>query len=110
MDRDGFVEFVQRTFVEWKTKGSKVVTHSLSAEITAYLHWNAIAQYVHLVCINQLALHLRPVVYPWTGPVSEPGNQFLRSAIHGLSANLYFVPLDTYARSMDCARNLWIVA
>ena len=34
MDRDGFVEIVQLTFVEWKTKGSKAVTHSRSAEIT----------------------------------------------------------------------------
>ena len=33
MDRDGFVEFIQRTFIERKTKGSKVVTHSRSAEI-----------------------------------------------------------------------------
>ena len=55
MDRDGFVEFVQRTFVERKTKGSKVVTRCRSAEITAYLCWNAIAQSVHVVCINQLA-------------------------------------------------------
>ena len=37
MDRDGFVEFIQRTFVEWKTKGSKVVTCNQGAEITAYL-------------------------------------------------------------------------
>ena len=55
MDRDGFVEFVQRTFVERKTKGSKVVTRNRSAEITASLHLNAIAQSVHLACINQLA-------------------------------------------------------
>ena len=41
MDRAWFVEFVQRTFVEQKTKGSKVVTRSQSVEITAYLHWNA---------------------------------------------------------------------
>ena len=41
MDRAWFVEFVQWTFVEQKTKGSKVVTHSQSVEITAYLHWNA---------------------------------------------------------------------
>ena len=34
MDRNGFVEFVQRTFVERKTKSSKVVTRSRSAEIT----------------------------------------------------------------------------
>ena len=34
MDRDGFVEFVQQTFVERKTKGSKVVTRSRSAEVT----------------------------------------------------------------------------
>ena len=51
---DGFVEFVQRTFVERETKGSKVVTRSQSAEITAYLRLNAIAQSVHLPCINQL--------------------------------------------------------
>ena len=53
MDRDGFVEFVQRTFVERKTKCSKVVTRSRSAKITAYLRWNA--HYVHVACINQLA-------------------------------------------------------
>ena len=34
MDRDVFVEFVQQTFVEWKTKGNKVVTRSRSGEIT----------------------------------------------------------------------------
>ena len=55
MDRDGFAEFVQQTFVERKTKGSKVVTRSRSAKITAYLRWNAIAQSVHVACINQLA-------------------------------------------------------
>ena len=55
MDRDGFVEFVQWTFVERKTKGSKVVTRSQGAEITAYLRWNAIAQSMHVACINQLA-------------------------------------------------------
>ena len=55
MDKDGFVEFVQRTFVEQKTKGSKMVTRSRSAEITSYLRLNAIAQSVHLACINQLA-------------------------------------------------------
>ena len=55
MDRDGFVEFVQWTFVERKTKGSKVVTHSRSAEITAYLRLNVIVQFVHLACLNQLA-------------------------------------------------------
>ena len=55
MVRDGFVELVQQTFVERKTKGSKVsFARSRSAEITAYLHWNAIAQSVHVVCINQL--------------------------------------------------------
>ena len=37
MDRDGFVEFIQWTFVERKTKDSKVVTRSRGAEITAYL-------------------------------------------------------------------------
>ena len=42
MDRDGFVEFVQETFVERKTKVSKVVTCSGSAEITTYLRLNAI--------------------------------------------------------------------
>ena len=55
MDRDGFVEFVLRTFVERKTEGSKVVTCSRSAEITAYLRLNAIVQSVHVACINQLA-------------------------------------------------------
>ena len=55
MDRDGFVEFVQRTFVERKTKGSKMVTRSRSAEITANLSGNAIAQSVHVACIKQLA-------------------------------------------------------
>ena len=40
MDRDGFIEFVQRTFVE---------------RIMAYLRWNVIAQSVHVACINQLA-------------------------------------------------------
>ena len=34
MDRDCFVEFVKWTFVEQKTKGSKAVTRSRSAEIT----------------------------------------------------------------------------
>ena len=34
MDRDKFVEFLQRTFAEQNTKGSEVVTHSRSAEIT----------------------------------------------------------------------------
>ena len=53
MDRDGFVGFVQRTFAERKTKGSKVVTRSRSAEITAYLRWNGHS--VHVACINQLA-------------------------------------------------------
>ena len=43
MDRDGFVEFVQRIFVqrifvEQKTKGSKVVTRSRSAKVTAYTY------------------------------------------------------------------------
>ena len=55
MDRDGFIEFVQQTFVEQKTKGSKVATRSRRAEITADLRWNAIAQSVHVACINQLA-------------------------------------------------------
>ena len=55
MDVDRFVEFVQRTFVERKTKDSKVVTRSRSAEITAYLRWNSIAQFVYVACINQLA-------------------------------------------------------
>ena len=56
MDRDGFVEFIQRTFVEQKTKGSKVVTRSRSVEIKAYLpRWNAIVQSMHMACINQLA-------------------------------------------------------
>ena len=40
MDRDGFVQFVQWTFDERKTKHSKVVIRSRSAEITVYLHWN----------------------------------------------------------------------
>ena len=55
MDRDGFVEFVQQTFIERKTKGSKVVTRYQGVEITAYLRWNAIAQSVLVACINQLA-------------------------------------------------------
>ena len=55
MDRDGFVEFVQRTFIERKTKSSKVVSRSRSAEIMAYLRLNAIAQSVHVACIYQLA-------------------------------------------------------
>ena len=55
MDRDGFLEFAQQTFIERKKKGSKVVTRSRSDEITAYLHWNAIAQSAHVACINQLA-------------------------------------------------------
>ena len=54
MDRDGFVEFIQRTFVERKTKSSKAVTHSRGDEITAYVRWNEIAQSVHVACINQL--------------------------------------------------------
>ena len=41
MDRDRFVQFVQLSFVERKIKRSKVVIRSRSAEITAYLHWNA---------------------------------------------------------------------
>ena len=49
MDRDGFVEFVQRTFVERKTKGSKAVTRS-----RGNVRWNAIEQSVHVACINQL--------------------------------------------------------
>ena len=53
MDINRFVEFVQWTFVERKTKSSKVVTRSRSAEITAYLCWNAYS--VHVACINQLA-------------------------------------------------------
>ena len=52
MDRNEFVELVQQNFVERKTKGSKVVTRSRSAEITAYLCLNAIAQSVHVACIN----------------------------------------------------------
>ena len=40
MDRDGFIQFVQWTFDERKTKRSKVVIHSRRAKITAYLHWN----------------------------------------------------------------------
>ena len=55
MDRDGFVEFVQWTFVERKTKGCMVVTRSPSTEITAYFHRNAIAQSMHMACIHQLA-------------------------------------------------------
>ena len=54
MDRDRFVQFVQWTFVERKTKRSKVVIRSRSAEITAYLHWNECS--VHVACINQLAI------------------------------------------------------
>ena len=54
MDKDRFVEFIQQTFVEWKTKGSKVVTSSQST-IMAYLRWNVIAQSVHVAGINQLA-------------------------------------------------------
>ena len=50
MDRDGYVEFVQRTFFEWKTKGSIVVTRSRGA-----IRTNVIAQPVHVACINQLA-------------------------------------------------------
>ena len=50
MDRDGFVEFVQWTLVERKTKGSKVVTRSRGA-----VHTNVIAQSMHVACINQLA-------------------------------------------------------
>ena len=53
MDRDGFVEFVQQTLVEQKTKGSKVVTR-IGAKITAYLRWNTIVQSVHMAFINQL--------------------------------------------------------
>ena len=60
MDRDGFVEFVQQTFVERKTKDSKVATHSQGTEITAYLCWNAIAQSMHLACINQLLASATP--------------------------------------------------
>ena len=55
LTRDGFIEFVPWTFVERKTKDSKVVIRSRSAEIMAYLGWNAIAQSVHVACINQLA-------------------------------------------------------
>ena len=47
MDRDGFLEIVQPTFVEWKTKGSKVVTRSRSA-----VRRNAIVQSVHVACIE----------------------------------------------------------
>ena len=47
MDRDGFVEFVQRTSVKRKTKGrSRYLDHGLL---------NAIAQSVHVACINKLA-------------------------------------------------------
>ena len=49
MDRDGFVEFVQRTSVKRKTKingdtQSRCLDHGLL---------NAIAQSVHVACINQ---------------------------------------------------------
>ena len=95
MDRDGFVEFVQRTFAERKTKGSKVpFARCQSAKITAYLH---VGMRLHnpctwLVYINQLASATHETCslsLDWTceaaTDASEPGNQ------------------------MFAQRNLWIV-
>ena len=57
MDKDRFVEFVQRAFVERKTKGSKVpfCTQSKCRGHGLLTRWNAIAQSVHVACISQLA-------------------------------------------------------
>ena len=57
MDRDGFVEFVQHTFVERKTKDSKGAFCTLSKCQNQGLltFWNAIAQFVQLACIKQQA-------------------------------------------------------
>ena len=58
MDRDGFVEFVQWTFVERNTKGSKVVTRSRNAEITAYLTVDSRSSTVGLCREHYFQLHL----------------------------------------------------
>ena len=57
-------------------------------------------------------LHLRPVVYPWTGPAtaaSEPGNHLFAERNPWIVREFVLCALR-YARSMDCARNPWIVA
>ena len=99
MDRDGFVEFV-RTFVERKTKGSKVVTRSQSVEITECDCANRARGLYKLA--SYLALHLRPVVYPWTGPASEPGNQLSAQRNPWIVRKFVLCALR-YAQSMDCA-------
>ena len=101
MDRDGFVEFVQRSFVERKTKGSMVMIRSRSAEITECdCAIRARGLYNQLAGQRYTSLSLR----------TNQAISCLRSAIHGLSANLYLAHFAKYARSMDCARNPWIVA
>ena len=52
---------------------------------------------------------MRPVIYPWTGPVSEPGNQLFAQRNPWIVRKFVLYALR-YARSMDCSRNPWIVA
>ena len=101
MDRDGFVEFVQRTFAEQKTKGSKVVTRSRGAEITAYLYT--------LEC--DCAIRARGLYKPasatpetcslsLTGPESEPGNKLFAQRNPWIVHEFVLCAL-IYARSTD---------
>ena len=48
------------------------------------------------------------VIYPWTGPASEPGNQLFAQRNPRIVREFVLCALR-YARSMDCARNPWIV-
>ena len=102
MDRDGFVEFVQRTLVERKTKGSRVVTRSQSAEIkicSLSLDWTCERTRQSVVCAAQSMdcpqiCILRPYTCdPWIaheihGLSHEVRIHGLRSAIRGLCKSI----------------------